>query len=315
MILSVSRRTDIPAFYGDWFINRLKEGFVYVRNPMNIHQVSKIPLTPEKIECIVFWTKNPSEKFISDLKIIDEMEYKYYFQYSITSYNNQIEKNIPKKQIEIERFQTLASNIGKEKVIWRYDPIFFTDYYDINYHKKWFEYIASKLENYTEKCVISFLDYYPKIKNRLLDNKIPEVSENQMLEFAFYLSSIASKYNIKVESCCEKINLSSAGIEHGHCIDPELINLITGKQYDFKKDKFQRHDCGCIESVDIGTYNTCKNGCIYCYANWKDNIIIQYDPKSPILCSEITKDDKISERIVKSCELLQAKLFKEKGKM
>lgn len=309
MILSVSRRTDIPAFYGDWFINRLKEGFLYVRNPMNIHQVSKIALSPKNIECITFWTKNPSEKFISDLTIIDEMEYKYYFQYSITSYNNQIEKNIPKKQIEIERFQTLASNIGKEKVIWRYDPIFFTDYYDINYHKKWFEYIASKLENYTEKCVISFLDYYPKIKNRLLDNKIPEVSENQMLEFAFYLSNIASKYNINVESCCEKINLSSVGIEHGHCIDPELINLITGKQYDFKKDKTQRHDCGCIESVDIGTYNTCKNGCIYCYANWKDNIIIQYDPKSPILCSEITKDDKISERIVKSCELLQAKLF------
>ena len=309
MILSVSRRTDIPAFYGDWFINRLKEGFLYVRNPMNIHQISKITLSPKNIECITFWTKNPSEKFISSLNIIDELGYKYYFQYSITSYNNQIEKNIPKKQIEIERFQKLSSQIGKDKVIWRYDPIFFTNYYNIEYHKKWFEYIASKLENYTEKCVISFLDYYPKIRNRLIENEIPEVSENQMLEFSFSLSAIASKYNIKVESCCEHINLSSVGIEHGHCIDPALIDRITGKKYDLKKDRTQRQDCGCIESVDIGTYNTCKNGCIYCYANWKDNIITKYDPNSPILCSYITSEDKITERVVKSCELLQAKLF------
>ena len=309
MILSVSRRTDIPAFYGDWFINRLKEGFVYVRNPMNIHQVSKIPLTPEKIECIVFWTKNPSEKFIKDLKIIDDLGYRYYFQFSVTSYDQKVEVNIPKKTILMERFKQLSNQIGKEKVIWRYDPIFFNEHYDFDYHKKWFEYIAAKLENHTEKCVISFLDYYSKIRSRLFLNDIPEVQEQQMHEFAFYLSAIGNKYDIKVESCCEKINLSSARIDHCHCIDPELINLITGKQYDFKKDKSQRHDCGCIESVDIGTYNTCKNGCIYCYANWKDNIIIQYDPKSPILCSEITKDDKISERIVKSCELLQAKLF------
>lgn len=309
MILSVSRRTDIPAFYGDWFINRLKEGFVYVRNPMNVLQVSKIALSPKNIECITFWTKNPSEKFISDLNIIDELGYKYFFQYSITSYNNQIEKNIPKKQVEIKRFQKLSSQIGKEKVIWRYDPIFFTNYYNIEYHKKWFEYIASKLENYTEKCVISFLDYYPKIKNRLVQNEIPDVSENQMLEFAFYLSSIASKYNIKVESCCEKINLSSVGIEHGHCIDPILINKITGKEYDFKKDKAQRKDCGCIESVDIGTYNTCKNGCVYCYANWNENITVQYNPNSPLLCSNLTSEDKILERVIKSCELLQAKLF------
>lgn len=309
MILSVSRRTDIPAFYGDWFINRLKEGFVYVRNPMNIHQISKIPLSPEKIECITFWTKNPSDKFINDLKIIDELGYKYYFQYSVTSYDQKVEVNVPRKSIQMERFQRLANQIGKEKVIWRYDPIFFNEHYNFEYHKKWFEYIAQKLENCTEKCVISFLDYYSKIKNRLIANGIPEVTENQMLEFAFYLSAIGKKYNIKVESCCEAINLESVGIEHGHCIDPDLINRICPKQYDFKKDKSQRQACGCIESIDIGSYNTCKNGCVYCYANWKDNVITNYDPLSPILCSEILPDDKITERTVKSCELLQAKLF------
>lgn len=309
MILSVSRRTDIPAFYGDWFINRLKEGFVYVRNPMNIHQVSKIPLTPEKIECIVFWTKNPSEKFIKDLKIIDDLGYRYYFQFSVTSYDQKVEVNIPKKTILMERFKQLSNQIGKEKVIWRYDPIFFNEHYDFDYHKKWFEYIAAKLENHTEKCVISFLDYYSKIRSRLFLNGIPEVQEQQMHEFAFYLSAIGNKYDIKVESCCEEIDLSSVGIEHGHCINAELINRICPLQYDFKKDKSQRQACGCIESIDIGSYNTCRNGCIYCYANWKDNVNSVYDLNSPILCSTINPDDKITDRAIKSCELLQAKLF------
>lgn len=309
MILSVSRRTDIPAFYGDWFINRLKEGFVYVRNPMNIHQVSKIPLTPEKIECIVFWTKNPSEKFIKDLKTIDELGYRYYFQFSVTSYDQKVEVNIPKKTILMERFKQLSNKIGKEKVIWRYDPIFFNEHYNFEYHKKWFEYIAEKLENHTEKCVISFLDYYSKIRSRLILNGIPEVQEQQMQEFAFYLSTIGKKYNIKVESCCEEIDLSGVGIEHGHCIDADLINRICPLQYDFKKDKSQRQACGCIESIDIGSYNTCRNGCIYCYANWKDNVNSVYDPNSPILCSTINPDDKITDRAIKSCELLQAKLF------
>lgn len=309
MILSVSRRTDIPAFYGDWFINRLKEGFVYVRNPMNIHQVSKISLLPEKIECIVFWTKNPSEKFINDLKIIDELGYRYYFQFSVTSYDKSVEVNIPKKAILMDRFIRLSNKIGKEKVIWRYDPIFFNEHFDFEYHKKWFEYIAEKLENHTEKCVISFLDYYSKIRSRLILNGIPEVQEQQMHEFAFYLSAIGNKYDIKVESCCEEIDLSGVGIEHGHCINADLINRICPLQYDFKKDKSQRQACGCIESIDIGSYNTCRNGCIYCYANWKDNVNSVYDPNSPILCSTINPDDKITDRQIKSCELLQAKLF------
>lgn len=309
MILSVSRRTDIPAYYGDWFINRLKEGYVYVRNPMNIHQVSKINLNKKNIECITFWTKNPSEKFITELPIIDEMGYLYYFQYSITSYNQQIETNIPRKNIQIEKFILLSEKLGKEKVIWRYDPIFFNDYYNIEYHVKWFEYIASKLTGYTDKCIISFVDSYKKINDRLVKNDIRELTNEQMLELSQKLSQIGQKYNIKIESCCEKIDLQQYGIEHGHCIDPDLINTISEKKYAFKKDKSQRQNCGCIESVDIGTYNTCKNGCEYCYANWSNNINCVYNPDSPILCSTISDSDVITERIIKNCELLQASLF------
>ena len=165
MILSVSRRTDVPNYYSDWFINRLKEGFLYVRNPINTHQISRINLSPEVIDCIVFWTKNPSAKFLEDLKIIDSLGYTYYFQYTITSYDKSIEENIPEKRIQIERFKKLSERLGKERLVWRYDPIFFTERFNFDYHKKWFEYIASKLENCTEKCVVSFLDYYPKIQS------------------------------------------------------------------------------------------------------------------------------------------------------
>ena len=299
MILSVSRRTDIPSFYGEWFLNRLNAGFVYVRNPVNFHQVSKIELNPQNIECIVFWTKNPSENFISSLDYIEKLGYKYYFQYTITSYNQQIEKNIPKKQIQIEKFQTISSNKGKEKVIWRYDPIFFNDYYNMEYHKKWFHFIASKLENYTEKCVISFLDFYSKIKVPLNKIGVSEVLENQMIDFALFATEICKKYNIKIETCCESVDLSAFGIEQGQCIDLNLINRICKKQFDIKKDKNQRKNCGCIKSIDIGTYNTCKNGCIYCYANQNTQIDVLYDSQSPILCSKIFSTDKITEKICK----------------
>ena len=199
MILSVSRRTDIPAFYGDWFINRLKEGFLYVRNPMNIHQVSKIQLSPDKIECIVFWTKNPSEDFINNLKVIDELGYRYYFQFSVTSYDKSVEVNIPKKAILMDRFIRLSNIIGKEKVIWRYDPIFFNEHYNFDYHKKWFEYIAEKLETHTEKCVISFLDYYSKIRSRLILNGIPEVQEQQMQEFLKRTSGVPVENSMLID--------------------------------------------------------------------------------------------------------------------
>ena len=309
MIISASRRTDIPAHFGDWFLNRLRDGFLYVRNPMNPHQVSKILLSPEKIECIVFWTKNPSDKFIDNLEQINKLGYSYYFQYTITAYNKSVEVNIPRKEIQINRFLKLSDLIGAEKVIWRYDPIFFTEYYNMAYHRKWFDYLASRLNEHTEKCVISFLDCYPKIKNRLISHGITEVNEEQMKDISFHLAEIAKKYSLKLESCCENIDLSSVGIEHGHCIDPDLIARIKNKQYIFKKDKTQRQDCGCIESIDVGGYNTCLNKCIYCYANWSDTVVTDYDPESPILCSHINSDDKITERVIKSCEILQPELL------
>lgn len=302
MILSVSRRTDIPNYYAEWFLNRIKEGYLYVRNPMNAHQVSKIILSPEVVDCIVFWTKNPQPM----LSRLDELgAYQYYFQFTLTGFGNDIECNVPhKKKSMIPVFQELSRKIGKEKVIWRYDPIIFTDKYTPEYHLKAFEQIAKELHGYASKCVISFVDLYAKNQKSMKALNSFSLSEKDLLRFAEEIAFIAGKHDMKVATCAETIDLSSCGIEHNCCIDKELIEQIIGCKIQAGKDKNQRKECGCIESVEIGTYNTCKNGCQYCYANYSRESVIQncqlYDVNSPLLCGRITEDDKITERKVKS---------------
>ena len=302
MILSVSRRTDIPNYYSEWFLNRIKEGYLYVRNPINIHQVSKITLSPKVIDCIVFWTKNPQPM----LARLHELEpYPYYFQFTLTGYGNDIEQHVPhKKETIIPAFQTLSRKIGKERVIWRYDPIIFTDKYSPAYHVKAFAQIAEKLHECTSKCVISFVDIYTKSIKSM--NALHPFSppENDLRAFLKEIVFIAQNHDIKIASCAETIDLSSCKIEHNCCIDKELIEKIIGCKIQAKKDKNQREACGCMESIDIGTYNTCKNGCLYCYANHSEESVSQncrlYDVNSPLLCGKITKDDKITEKRGKS---------------
>ncbi len=311
MILSVSRRTDIPNYYSEWFLNRIKEGYLYVRNPMNTHQISKILLSPEVVDCIVFWTKNPEPMFPR----LDELdEYKYYFQFTLTGYGNDIECNVPhKRKSMIPIFQKLSHKIGREKVIWRYDPIIFTNKYSLEYHLKAFGQIARELHGYTSKCVISFVDIYAKNK-RNMDTFNPIVlSENNLVSFGKEISLIADRYNIKVASCAEAVDLSSCGIAHNCCIDKELIERIIGCKIQADTDRNQRKECGCIESVEIGTYNTCKNGCQYCYANYSQKSVSQscklYDVNSPLLCGEVTENDRITERKVKSLKQKQLAIW------
>lgn len=311
MILSVSRRTDIPNYYSDWFFNRIKEGYVYVRNPMNIHQVSKIEITPDVVDCIVFWTKNPSVM----LKRLDEIkEYNYYFQFTLTGYGNDVEANLPnKKSVIIPTFQELSNKIGKQRVIWRYDPIFFSDRYTKEYHLKAFKCIAEALRGYTEKCVISFVDIYQKNKKNMDSLSSYELNDSELRKFAKELSKIASDNNISLGSCAEKINLEECGIVHNSCIDRELIEKIIGCKLNVGKDKNQRIECGCVESVEIGTYNTCKNGCLYCYANYSSKSVetntVKYDPLSPLLCGQVEKNDKITIRKLASLKQSQCSFF------
>lgn len=311
MILSVSRRTDIPSYYGEWFFNRIKEGFLYVRNPMNPHQISKINLSPEVVDCIVFWTKNPEPM----LGRLDELkDYQYYFQFTLTGYGTDIECNVPHKRDKmIPIFQRLSSQIGKEKVIWRYDPILFSQTYTPEYHLKAFEQIAGALKGYTRKCVISFVDSYAKTMKSMKEIGAYELEKKQLREFAKKLAQIAWENEMGIASCAESIDLAECGIEHNCCIDKELIEEIVGSRILVKKDTNQRTECGCVESVEVGTYNTCRNGCKYCYANHSPKSVLQncknYNPQSPLLCGVVSDMDKITERKVKPLREEQYNLF------
>lgn len=297
MILSVSRRTDIPAFYSDWFFNRLTEGFVYVRNPMNIHQVSKIVLSPKVIDCIVFWSKNPRPMFSR----LDELkDYMYYFQFTINPYDKGFETGVPKKEGIINTFKELSEKIGSKRVIWRYDPILLTDKMDIDYHLKYFEEIAKRLEGFTDKCVISFVDLYKKTQSNLKDTLAREPSIKEMVELAAKMYVIAKQYGITIQTCAEEIELESVGIKHGKCIDSALIEDLLGVKLIVSKDPNQRKECGCVQSIDIGEYNTCAHGCKYCYANFRESMVLRnrasHDPQSPLLIGQLGEMDKVTER-------------------
>ena len=311
MILSVSRRTDIPNYYSEWFINRIREGYLYVRNPMNPHQISRINLSPQVVDCIVFWTKNP-------LPIMDRLdefkEYPFYFQFTLTCYGKDIEPGLPEKNTRMtDIFRLLSSKTGMEKVVWRYDPIIFTNKYTPEYHIKAFEQIACLLNGYTNKSVISFVDVYAKNKKNIASLQPYQISHSQLLNFTRKLSEIAIKNGMEIGSCAENLDLEQCGIQHNSCIDKKLIEKIIGCSIKAGKDKNQRSECGCIESVEIGTYNTCSNGCKYCYANYSEENVTnncnKYNPKSPLLCGEVMGDDKVNRRKVKSLKELQLSIF------
>ena len=310
MIISASRRTDIPAFYSEWFINRLREGFAMVRNPMNYHQISRISLSPEVVDCIVFWTKNPAN-MLNKLNMLKN--YYYYFQFTLNSYDKEIEVHVPRKSEVIETFMQLSKKIGKERVIWRYDPIFLTEKIDAEYHYKYFDYLACKLKGYTNKCVISFLDLYKNSKNNLKPVGIIPISDDQAKVIATKLFEIACGHGLWIESCAEYIDLSDIGIQRGKCIDDKIISEVIGTPININKDKTQRDVCGCVASIDIGAYNTCKHNCLYCYANSSRKAVEinsgLHNPLSPLLFGEIESADKVSERKVKSCIIPQKGLF------
>lgn len=302
MILSVSRRTDIPAFYSDWFYQRIKEGNVCVRNPMNIHQVSRLKLTPDIVDCIVFWTKNPEPM----MKRLDEIEnYSYYFQYTINDYEKDAEPFVPSLEKRLETFTRLSEKIGKERVIWRYDPIFFSDKYTPERHLESFSRIAERLSNYTEKCVFSFVDIYPsKNSTNLSRLNVRPLTPAALDSFAGGLSQTAKKYGLTLATCAEAINLEKHDIKHNSCIDRTLIERITGSALKVGNDG-QRENCGCVKCDDIGAYDTCTHGCTYCYANFRKETVSRkaklYDISSPLLCDSIDElNDKVSDRPLKS---------------
>lgn len=259
-IISASRRTDIPAHYVDIFLTAINQGAVRVKNKV-------VSLKPEDVTCIVFWTKNP-RPLVSHLDRLSQ--YSYYFQFTITGYGTDIEPNLPPKFGPggiIETFRELSKTIGKDRIIWRYDPIFIGYNYTVEWHIRKFEEIANLLHSYTNKCVISIYDPYWKTLSAMASAGYREMSIDEQDKLFTSLRCTAAKLGFTIAACAERGLCDRFGFEVNKCIDPGLISKITGKDIVLPKDPSQRPECQCVTSIDIGNYNTCKHNCIYCYAN------------------------------------------------
>lgn len=288
MILSVSRRTDIPAFYSEWFFERLREGYALVRNPMNSRLVSRVDMTRDNIDFIVFWSKDPSP-MLSRLDELDGID--YYFQFTLNAYGMDIEPRVPKKgTYVIDVFRRLSERIGKERVLWRYDPILISKKYSADYHIEYFSRLAEKLKGYTERCTVSMLDMYSKISSRAEKAGIRCVYESEEELIAEKFSAAAEENGIRLAACCESGFSERYGIERASCIDPELIGRIKGCEIRKVQDRSRRGGCGCISCVDIGAYDTCRHGCVYCYAC--GNRVCTEKP-TDMLCGCVHDDDVI----------------------
>ncbi len=312
MIISASKRTDIPALYSQWFLNRLKGGYVLVQNPRNPHRYSRVEFSPDTVDMIVFWTKNP-KPLLPRLKEIDTLGYPYYFQFTITPYGDAIESGLPKKSDIMRTFCTLSDRIGPDRTIWRYDPIIISSVHTIDFHLKAFEEMARLLHPYTQRCVISFIDLYTSVHRRTRETIDYHLTMENIHRVAHGLSQIADHYNLKLYTCAEDIDLSSYGIEHGSCVDKKLIESLLGCSIEASDDPNQRNACRCIDNFDIGTYDSCTNGCIYCYAV-SDTEKAQYryrlhDPDSPLLIGKIDPKAVIKQKIITSFKVKQLPLF------
>ena len=284
MIISASRRTDIPARFSPWLMNRLEAGWALVRNPMNPRQVTRVDLRPEAVDGLVLWTKNP-------IPMLDKLDmlsgYPYYFQFTLTPYGRDIEPGLPDKEELINAFIRLSELIGRERVIWRYDPILLAPGYGREFHFEAFDRMARRLAPYTEKCIFSFLDSYRCMAKAARELGVQYPSPDSQVGIARELAGIAARYGLRLETCAEPLELGRYGVGHARCIDAELLSRIAGRPIAAKRAVSQRPECGCAQSVDIGAYSTCMNRCAYCYANHGGRALMEnirlHDPESPLL--------------------------------
>jgi len=294
MIISASRRTDIPAFYAEWFINRIRERYLFVQNPFSIHRFKRVDLSLSNVDVIVFWTKNP-EPMIEYLDELTERRYRYYFQFTLTAYPRALEPDVPSVTTRLTTFKKLSEKIGREKVIWRFDPITFSSVTPEQRIIDDFGRLAKELHGAATRVVISFVDPYKTVQRNIKKLQKEEDIQfydadrtmTQVQDVAATLAEVARAHSMEIVSCAEELDLSSVGIGHGRCIDDRLVSRLFGIAVTGKKDPSQREECQCVESQDIGQYNTCTHGCVYCYANFNKAQALKnralHDPTSPFL--------------------------------
>ena len=304
MIISASRRTDIPAFYSDWFFNRWRAGSVLVRNPVNPRRVSRVPLTPDTVDGVVFWTKNPAPLLAAHAHELLNLSVPFYFQFTLNAYGPELEPGVPEPRKVLKTFVGLSRLVGRERVIWRYDPIIVSDRLTVDWHFRRFSRLATELAPHAEQCIISFLDLYRKTR-RQLGQRAGILSEpggaeelTAQLELGHRLHTVAAAAGLTLSACAERPELAQFGISPARCIDPGLIARLAGRPVTVGKARGQRRECGCADSADIGAYDTCPHGCRYCYANFSPAAgrSRNHDPGSELLTGHLGPDDRVTGR-------------------
>lgn len=294
MIVHTGNRTDIPAFYSKWLINRLKEGYVLVRNPYNENSVTRFTLSPDVVDLIVFCTKNP-KPLLPQPEVLKA--YRQYWFVTITPYGRDIEPAVPDRNTVLDSFMELSEAVGPENTAWRYDPILLSGRYTIESHIEDFERMACTLSGYTETCIISYIDLYEKVKRNFPEAQ--PVSREDQIILARAFAGIGRKYGLKIKSCAEGDFLEACGIDTSGCMTGEIYEHAVGQKLNLPPIRNNRSTCACYLTNDIGAYDSCMHLCRYCYAN-SDKAAVRrnfknHDPESSMLIGHPGAEDKIHD--------------------
>lgn len=300
MILNTGGRTDTVQYYTEWLLRRFEEGYVLSRNPLFPNKVTRYELTPDKVDCVVFCSKDYKPILPRLHEITDRFH--TYFHYTITAYGKEIEPGVPSVKESIRTLKELSAQVGRERIAWRYDPVLLTDTYTIEHHLETFEKMAEEIAPHIDRCIFSFVEMYKK-----LETNMPELialTEEDKDTLARGLGEIADKHGIFLQTCGTNGDFSRYGIHASGCMTLDILGRVNGITFKNLKHKGMREGCHCIESRDIGAYDTCLNGCKYCYANKspkkaRENFKF-HDPASPLLLGHLKDTDTVQQGTQKS---------------
>ena len=311
MIINTGSRTDTVQYYSEWLLKRFQEGFVYSRNPLFLNKVTKYELNPEVVDCVIFCSKN-YEPILGRLHEITD-RFNTYFYYTITAYGKDIEPNVPSIEDSIETLIKLSEIVGAKRIAWRYDPILLTEKYTKNRHYETFDYMSEKLSPYIDRCIFSFVEMYKKLKTNM-----PEIillTQEDKDEIAKNIGLIAKKNKILLQTCATLENYEKYNIIQSGCITAEILGTANGVTFSNIKHSGNRKGCRCMENRNIGDYDTCPNGCKYCYANQNPQIARKnyekHNADSPLILGGLNPTDEISQSSQRSflIKYEQQKLF------
>ncbi|OOF41682.1 hypothetical protein BKK47_00485 [Rodentibacter mrazii] len=303
MIINTGGRTDTVHYYSDWLLKRFEEGYVLVRNPLFPNKVSHYELTPDKVDCVVFCSKN-YRPILKGLHNITD-RFNTYFHYTITAYEKDIEPTAPKIEKSIETLQQLSAQVGKQRIAWRYDPVLLTEKYTVEYHLATFEKMAKAITPYVDRCIFSFVEMYKK-----LDANMPEIillREKDKQRLAKGFGETVRRYGLYLQTCATEGDFSIYGIHASGCMTLDMLGRANDVAFKTLKHSGSRQHCGCIETRDIGAYDSCPTGCKYCYANKSPTKAREmhklHDPNWPLLIGHLNTTDVVTHSNQKSLGL------------